>query len=76
MNLWQPLQALDHTVEQDTEDSRAFHLEGRPQVRLGPAALLGDWLQRKEHGAGSEVGPRRDFIAASASELDPSRIDA
>jgi len=25
---------------------------------------------------GSEVGPRRDFIAAGASELDPSRIDA
>jgi DNA gyrase subunit B len=25
---------------------------------------------------GSEVGPRREFIAASASELDPSRIDA
>ncbi len=25
---------------------------------------------------GSEVGPRRDFIAAAASELDPSRIDA
>jgi len=24
---------------------------------------------------GSEVGPRRDFIAAGASELDPSRID-
>jgi DNA gyrase subunit B len=25
---------------------------------------------------GSEVGPRRDFIAAAATELDPSRIDA
>jgi hypothetical protein len=25
---------------------------------------------------GSEVGPRRDFIAAGATELDPSRIDA
>ncbi len=25
---------------------------------------------------GGEVGPRRDFIAASATELDPSRIDA
>jgi DNA gyrase subunit B len=25
---------------------------------------------------GSEVGPRREFISASASELDPSRIDA
>jgi DNA gyrase subunit B len=24
---------------------------------------------------GSEVGPRRDFIASSAAELDPSRID-
>ncbi len=25
---------------------------------------------------GSEVGPRREFIAAAATELDPSRIDA
>ena len=25
---------------------------------------------------GTEVGPRRDFIAAGATELDPSRIDA
>jgi len=25
---------------------------------------------------GSDVGPRREFISASASELDPSRIDA
>jgi len=24
---------------------------------------------------GSEVGPRREFIAAGASELDPARID-
>ncbi|MBO0776544.1 MAG: DNA topoisomerase IV subunit B, partial [Actinobacteria bacterium] len=24
---------------------------------------------------GSEVGPRRDFIASAAAELDPSRID-
>jgi DNA gyrase subunit B len=24
---------------------------------------------------GSEVAPRRDFIAAGAAELDPSRID-
>jgi DNA gyrase subunit B len=24
---------------------------------------------------GTEVGPRRDFIAAAATELDPSRID-
>ncbi|HXZ64279.1 MAG TPA: hypothetical protein VEH05_06060, partial [Streptosporangiaceae bacterium] len=25
---------------------------------------------------GTDVGPRREFIAAGATELDPSRIDA
>jgi DNA gyrase subunit B len=59
-----------HQLAETTMDPRRRVLRRIRIEDTGAAENIFDLLM------GSEVGPRRDFIAAGATELDPSRIDA
>jgi DNA gyrase subunit B len=59
-----------HQLAETTMDPRRRVLR---RIRIEDAQAAEDIFELL---MGTEVGPRRDFIAAGATELDPSRIDA